>query len=674
MHVDQLIGRQIDDYVVEERIGRGGMATVYRAFQRSMRRPVALKVIMLEPNREEREEFKRRFAREVEMAAKLEHLHILPVFGYGFVEDELAYLSMRLLRGGTLAQKMGNRPMHALEAARIFVQIANGLEYAHQQGIIHRDLKPGNIIFDEQGNAYLADFGLAKLIAGTDDLTQSGSVVGTPLYMSPEQLRGDPVDRRSDVYGAGVLLYHMLAGRPPFQAADGNLVAIIYQHLEKPPPPISEYQPNLPAHVTDVVMTALAKKPEDRFPTVAAMSLALQIAVERSADVLGMITSSDIPAVPLPETETLSPQPMRLSSETPTAPVPRPLLKSPAALVGLVLLVLVIVVAALLLTPLGDSIALHRSTILTGGSGSADSVIPSDEEIRLAQARVGAEGFIAYVTCNTTSEYHARQTREMGDMAAEFGVEYRAYDSDSNKARQIPLIERARVEGAAALIVCPLDPDLLQETLQAVDDANIPLVLLNGDMASHGGVLIAGDDYLMGLEAGRAAGRIIRNERDGQARVVVLDYPDLPQIVERANGLEDGVREFAPDVEFVGRYLGGTADNASRSIRELLQEDVAFDVILSINDSGSFGAIDALSLAGVRSTDVIITSVDAEALARSYIRNGYFMRASVDVGRERFSRAAIDVMIKLLAGATVPERVLVPPGGVVTRASLELGS
>ncbi|MBE0691276.1 MAG: serine/threonine protein kinase, partial [Anaerolineae bacterium] len=424
MHVDQLIGRQIDDYVVEERIGRGGMATVYRAFQRSMRRPVALKVIMLEPNREEREEFKRRFAREVEMAAKLEHLHILPVFGYGFVEDELAYLSMRLLRGGTLAQKMGNRPMHALEAARIFVQIANGLEYAHQQGIIHRDLKPGNIIFDEQGNAYLADFGLAKLIAGTDDLTQSGSVVGTPLYMSPEQLRGDPVDRRSDVYGAGVLLYHMLAGRPPFQAADGNLVAIIYQHLEKPPPPISEYQPNLPAHVTDVVMTALAKKPEDRFPTVAAMSLALQIAVERSADVLGMITSSDIPAVPLPETETLSPQPMRLSSETPTAPVPRPLLKSPAALVGLVLLVLVIVVAALLLTPLGDSIAPHRSTILTGGSGSADSVIPNDDEIRLAQARVGAEGFIAYVTCNTTSEYHARQTREMGDMAAEFGVEY----------------------------------------------------------------------------------------------------------------------------------------------------------------------------------------------------------------------------------------------------------
>jgi len=674
MQVDHLIGRQIDDYVVEERIGRGGMATVYRAFQRSMRRPVALKVIMLEPNHEEREEFKRRFVREVEMAAKLEHLHILPVYGYGFVEDELAYLSMRLLRGGTLAQKMGNRPMHALEAARIFVQLANGLEYAHQQGIIHRDLKPGNILFDEQNNAYLADFGLAKLITGSDNLTQSGSVVGTPLYMSPEQLRGDPVDRRSDVYGAGVLLYHMLAGRPPFQSSDGNLVAIIYQHLEKTPPPISQYQPNLPLQVTNVVMTAMAKRPDDRYPTIAAMSQALQTAVERNADLLGTITTSDFPAAPLPETETLSPQPVRLSSEVPTTPVPRPLLKSPAVLLGIVLLLLTLAVAALLLTPLGDFAVQRRATVVAGESGSADSVIPTEDDVRRAQALLGSEGFIAYVTCNTTSEYHARQTREMGDMAAEFGLDYRAYDSDSNKARQIPLIERARVNGTSALIVCPLDPDLLDETLQDVDEADIPLVLLNGDMASHGGVLIAGDEYLMGLEAGRAAGRIIRNERDGQARVVVLDYPDLPQIVERANGLEDGIREFAPDVEIVGRYLGGTSDNGNRSIQELLRENVEFDTILSINDAGAFGAIDALSLAGVRSSDVIISSVDAEALARSYIQNSYFMRASVDVGRERFSRAAIDVMIKLLAGGTVPERILVPPGGVVTRESLELGS
>lgn len=673
MQVDRLIGRQIDDYVIEERIGRGGMATVYRAFQRSMRRHVALKVITLEPNREEREEFKRRFAREVEMAAKLEHLHILPVYGYGFVEDELAYLSMRLLRGGTLAQKMAGQPLRPLEAARIFMQIASGLEYAHQQGIIHRDLKPGNILFDEQNNAYLSDFGLAKLVSGSDDLTQSGSVVGTPLYMSPEQLRGDPVDRRSDVYGAGVLLYHMLAGQPPFQAADGNLVAIIYQHLEKTPPPILE--PSLPDVVSSVVMTALAKKPEDRFPSVAAMSLALQSAVERSADALkGVITTPDISVSPLMETETLSPMPARMMTETPTAPVPRPFFKQPAALVGIAVLMVLAVVAVLLLSPINQDPSARIATILTGESTTADNVVPNQEEVSLAQARLGATGFIAYITCNTTSEYHARQTREMGDMAAGFDLAYRAYDSDSNKARQIPLIERARVEGASALIVCPLDPVLLQETLQDVDKAGIPLVLLNSDMTSYGGVLIAGDDYLMGLEAGRAAGRIIRDERDGQARVVILDYPDLPQLVERANGLEDGLHEFAPDAEVIGRYVGGTSDNGNRSITRLLQEGTTFDAILSINDAGAFGAIDAMTLAGIRSSAVIITSVDAEALARSYIRNGYFMRASVDVGRERFSRAAIDVMVKLLAGATVAERILVPPGGVVTREALELGS
>jgi ribose transport system substrate-binding protein len=249
----------------------------------------------------------------------------------------------------------------------------------------------------------------------------------------------------------------------------------------------------------------------------------------------------------------------------------------------------------------------------------------------------------------------------MGDMAAAYGLDYRVYDSDSDKARQIPLIERARSEGATALIVCPLDVPLLEVTLSAAQSAGLPMVFMHSSMPNYGGVLISGDDYRMGLEAGRAAGEYVRDELGGQARAIVLDFPDLEILIIRANGLEDGILEYAPDVEIVGRYIGATTENGYASVQALLAQGIEFDVILSINDNGSFGAIDALEEAGVSPDDVHVFSIDAEALARAFIQQGYFLRGTVDVGRELFSRTAIDAMAKLLAGATVPEQYLVPP-------------
>jgi ribose transport system substrate-binding protein len=209
---------------------------------------------------------------------------------------------------------------------------------------------------------------------------------------------------------------------------------------------------------------------------------------------------------------------------------------------------------------------------------------------------------------------------------------------------------------------------LLNNTLNAIDAADVPLVLMNATMESHGGVLIAGDDYAMGLAAGRAVGEIVRDELGGEARVIILDYPQLPQIITRANGLENGITDAAPNVEIVGRYLGATQDNGRLSIEQLLAEDVAFDVILSINDAGSFGAIQALEAADVDPASVIIGSIDAEALARDYIQEGYYMRASLDVGRAKFSRAAIDAIIGLLSGGNLPESVLALPGDVIVRS------
>jgi ribose transport system substrate-binding protein len=163
---------------------------------------------------------------------------------------------------------------------------------------------------------------------------------------------------------------------------------------------------------------------------------------------------------------------------------------------------------------------------------------------------------------------------------------------------------------------------------------------------------------------------LIRDELDGQAEVIILDYPDLEHLVTRANGLEDGVLEFAPDAEIVGRFLGATAENGERSVQQLLDEQISFNVILSINDAGSYGAISAMEQANIDPEAVIISSVDAESVARQYISREYFIRASVDVSRQFFAQTGVNAMVKLLAGTTLPEIYLVPPGEVVTQANL----
>ncbi len=649
MQVDQLIGRQIDHFTIRERIGQGGMATVYRATQMPVNRDVALKIISLDSAQGAREDFRRRFANEAELIASLEHIHILPVYDYGIVADDIAYIAMRLLRGGSLAGLLQAGKLDLNRAADLFTQMARGLAYAHRHNVIHRDIKPSNILLDDTGNAYLTDFGLARLVDDSRNITHSGSIVGTPAYMSPEQLRGDTVDHRSDIYSLGVVLYHMLTGQPPFQTADNSVVSIIYHHLEKSPRPPSELNNEITPEIEAVILRALAKAPAERFDTADEMPNALNTALGRKQTTA---TFPALPVTPIPTTTVSAVKPRRRWL--------------PYAVGVSIALFAVLVGAAYLLTRTPPP---HPATVLADKSGSSADAVPSADEIQAAQARVGSS-FIAYITCNQTSEYHATQAREMGDLAAKAGLAYRIYDSNNDKSRQIPLIEKARSDGAVGLIICPLDTSLLDGALKSAQDAGIPLVFMHADIDTYGGVRLAGDDYLMGRKAGEAAGQLIRDQMGGKADVIILDYPDLPPLVERANGLQDGVLANAPEAHIIGRFLGATKDNGEASVSKLIAQNVHFDVITSINDAGSFGAIAALEKAGIPPGRVNITSIDAETLAREYIRSGHYLRASVDVGRAAFSSTAVDAMIKLLAGSTLPETFLVPPGDLVTASTL----
>ncbi len=652
---DDLVGKQIGEFHIEARIGRGGMASVYRAYQPSMNRQVALKVIPYDET-DGKDEFRRRFAQEAEVVARLEHIHILPVYAYGVAEGR-AYLAMRLLSGGSLSDLLTDGALPLDNAAEIFGQIARGLSYAHSKGIIHRDLKPSNILLDDAGNAYLTDFGLAKWIVNAPELTKTGNIVGTPAYMSPEQLRGEVVDHRADIYSMGIILYHMVVGRPPFEISSSDIVSLIYQHLEKIPPAPSEINPEIPQAVEVVIMRALEKNPDLRYNDVRQMADDLDRALGRK---VGSTFG------------TPSPMPRFNPSAPSTKPLTKPSVK-PSRLplfAAIASAVVIALIAGLIIITQNRMMLPPKAVVQIGEVGSASDIIPTDAQINTAKQVLG-DGFIAYVTCNQSSEYHATQAREMGDLARQMGLGYRVYDSDTDEYQQLTEIENARTDGAKAIILCPLNAQLLDGSLKSVQDAGIPLVLLSSDIPGYGGVQLVGDEFLLGKKPGELAGQIIRDEMGGQANVIILDYPDLPHIVMRANGLEAGVLEFAPDAKIIGRYLGATREFAEKSVRDLLDQGVEFDVILSINDAGSFGAIAALEAANIPPESVVITSVDAEVQAREYILEGHYIRGSVDPGRAEVSKTAIDIAIQLLAGGTIPEQILAPPGIVMTKELLE---
>lgn len=655
MRLDDLVGQQLDNFLVKERIGKGGMATVFRAYQPNVNRDIALKVIDLSDEQSHAEEdFHRRFAHEAEIIASLEHPYIVPVFDYG-LRDDLAFLAMRLLKGGSLMDIMRDRILPIERTVELFGQIAKGLAFAHGRGIIHRDLKPSNILLDDEGNACLTDFGLAKLISGSNDITKTGNIVGTPAYMSPEQLRGEALDHRSDIYSLGVILYQMLTGRPPFEGSSTDVISVIYKHLEKQPDLPSKHNPHLNSEMDAVVMKSLSKKPDERYDNAGDMLNALRVAAGFKP------STGSFPVATVPRVK-------HEFSEMKKRTQQRLLLGA-----GLAVLLIAGVLATLVFANQESATkVLSPPTVLSERRVNAANIFPSEEEIALANQHLDDEGFVALITCNRTSQYHAGIAREIVEDAGRDGLQVQIYDADNNPNRQVTLIEQARADGASGLILCPLDLSIVDGTLADVDEANLPLVLFSGGDNHYGGVMMRGDSYTLGYIPGIYAGRLIREELGGEANVVVLDYSDLPDIIRRADGLNDGILELAPNAIILGRYRGGTEENGYNAIQGLIEDGVDFNVIASINDVGAYGAIRAMEEAGFEPDSVIIVSVDAEAQAQEYIRDGYFMRGSVAVARQTSAQAMVNSMVKLLAGSTIPEDIVTMVGesDIVTQESL----
>lgn len=261
---------KIGRYEIKSELGRGGMATVYRAYDPRFEREVALKVLPREFLHDG--SFRVRFEREAKTIASLEHPAIVPVYDVG-EDDGQPYFVMRLMPGGSLSDIISKGSIPLKEAARVMNRLGPALDEAHAKGIIHRDLKPGNILFDRSHEPYVSDFGIAKIAQSQGSTVTGGAIIGTPAYMSPEQAQGDPIDGRSDIYALGVILYEMLAGVQPYQAT--TPMAVVVKHITDPIPHILDWNPNLPGGIEAIIEKAMAKNPDQRFSTAGEMATAL---------------------------------------------------------------------------------------------------------------------------------------------------------------------------------------------------------------------------------------------------------------------------------------------------------------------------------------------------------------------------------------------------------------
>ena len=330
-----LIGKQFGPYAIQALLGSGGMGHVYRGFDQSLERPVAIKVLTeaaaAQPGLAER------FRQEARLIARLQHPHIVQVYAFG-EEDGITYMVEQLLPGPTLGERLKELATRGERFSReqilaITAQLAGALDAAHAAGIIHRDLKPANALWNANGELVLTDFGIARQVLTDMKYTQTGMIIGTPHYLSPEQAKGLTVTPASDIYSFGVVLYELIAGKVPFEGE--TPMTVVLEHIQSPPPSLAPLRPELPPAVDAVVQRALAKEPSERFASAGAVAQALEQAwaggkatqVLPPSDIHDQATSlwrGAPPANPA-SADTQTP-----SAPTPTAAPPAPAPEAPA--------------------------------------------------------------------------------------------------------------------------------------------------------------------------------------------------------------------------------------------------------------------------------------------------------------------------------------------------------
>ncbi len=647
--MDTLENRHIGEFVLVEQIGGSAAGVVYRAYQPSINRHVALKLIDVptDVRADKALSFEQRFVQEAQVMASLEHPHIVPLYHYGIVGDEHAYIAMRLMTQ-SLADMLADGPLTADRATDIALQVLDGLDYAHRNGVIHRDIKPNNILFDEAGSACLADFGQARLITQTLDLKLSPLLRESAAYISPEQIRSTSMDHRCDIYSIGVVLYQMLTGRVPFEDENGSFLSLLRRiELEEPVAPRT-LNPDIPAALEQVILQALRKEPRERFFDVQEMISALEA------------TSS---TQNRPRKPRVLPSQKGIRRRSPWLRFRRYQFAAAAFLVTGILIALIVFAntSSRLREPP------QRTTVLVSTRGSLEDAVPTSAEAAQARLSLGNTGLIAYISCALDSQFETERANDLTSRAAQYGVNVRVYDSGNDAYKQLTLIEQARIDNARAIILCPLKPKALADSLDSLHDADIPFVLTDY-VDNSGGVTLDPHDNAIGALAGQFIGETVATASGEKPNVVILDEPNYAFSQARVDGFVEGLHETLPGAQVIGQFPTAADQAASQSaISGLIAKGQRIDAVFSIMDAGAYGAISALDAAGIDRSAVPVVSVNAESRALSATYNRDFLRASIDIAGRQGSQAALDAAVKLLGGGTLPEVLELPPGVLITR-------
>jgi ribose transport system substrate-binding protein len=309
-------------------------------------------------------------------------------------------------------------------------------------------------------------------------------------------------------------------------------------------------------------------------------------------------------------------------------------------------------------------------TFLTDKLGMAEDLVPAQPEINVAKSRLGQNGFIGIVTCTMNTEYHATVANSAKARADALGVKAAIFDSEVQVEKQVAAIRNFVAKGAKVIILCALDPKVVEPAVRDAEAAGVFFVLVSGAALPVRGISIGGEadsNTVLGCAAGEIAGDLIAREKNGQAQVAILDYPELPEIVIRADSIEKCMQAKAPGATVVGRFLGGTTENGLKSMIAALEQHPDIEVVVSINDAGAYGALTALQAAGKDPASTIIVGIDAEAKARDLIKAGSYYRGTVDTSPAQTGEIVLNAAVKLLAGATVPQSIRMP----VTKVTLE---
>ncbi len=307
-------------YEIAGELGRGAMGIVYKAHDPVLDRSVALKTIALADNESGRGEYQKRFFQEAKAAARLNHPRLITIYDFG-EEGDLAWMAMEMLAGTELRERIGQGPVPVREAVKIAEQVADGLGFAHEHGVVHRDIKPGNIMLMPRGQVKIMDFGVARVRVSSVK-TQTGTRLGTPKYMSPEQATGRTVDHRSDIFSLGIVLYEMLTGASPFQGSDSTEVMYNVTSREAIAP--SRINAEVPETLDLVLRKALAKDPEERYQDAYELAADLQAclvelrgaASSPDASPLPGARTADAAAAEMEKTQLLAPDASAIGAET----------------------------------------------------------------------------------------------------------------------------------------------------------------------------------------------------------------------------------------------------------------------------------------------------------------------------------------------------------------------